>query len=1192
MRDAKCTPRRARPESMNDRQVPWTEEVARHRPRAPVRRLSASEETRPLRQGVRPRRSNFGREVQEEEDEDDTTVFIRSPAAEVPPTKMSRTIRFALNPDASPNGWNHDHAHSPQGYDYTSSKRTPDAVSSCYQQRAYAIAEEMGAFSDLSEEEGPMKMRIDEELRHAFAVHALNQGYGRGLRNDFASSVPETTGTTPGSGTRLRLTVRPRTLIYGHKAGLWLKDFSWESFCGLAQALMIHDWQTFEYPEIDEKKKFTVEVENREGNNRYSMTLLHSNSRKTYQLKILPFIRGDGPKPRVRVLTAKNTCSFDCDCDDSREIEVEAVDMGFLTMYAPWHLWQQKEKFGSNTKVFEITMFDLLFPSPAFNEYLEFDMEFPDGTVYRLERGMEPFLGLEVQQHLSRITTREREPGVKAQRIKLWPVWAIKVFDSIRVFHGIDTKREPEFWDMAALKRVNLGKDDMEEESSIPPKSIMDDLAAISKKLLDIDPRVSHKGIVLHVIRNTPTGGKTEWLHWGPKHTFVRFMLEVLYKIDNDAIAIYPGDHEDSEDSTVMRMKETVEAFRQKRILDQAVQVLYQKPKLPVLGEIPPFSTGREMADHSIPTDTPLSLFPARTLPTTQPPNDPRFDAESLRRRLNRAENKILLREESCKVCGITFDKSSPAVEAAIREHYRSHAAPPPRSCPLQGCEEDLENRTRYPSYQQYSEHSTLHPTIIYDRTTAPTHHPNRDNNIFVQPSSPAARRTAITTTTTTTTRANAPPTQKEWQEPKPRSNDSMTDIPGEHSKRLVCDICHHIMDELDDKERATHARDCKTSVANFGTLMLRPGKAMAGLDQEMLLRRYKRNWGMKDAVAEGEGGDMGERTEGTAGDGKRGRKRTGRVTAAAADTITSSRAITTTGAKNRKRTADAAAAVAAAVAEEEEEVPPAAVATATPSPGIKRLPPPPLPPAAASTTTEATITNKRDHSAPTPPPAVPAAAAAASPPPKNPQLESRPPPAPPPPTTKRRKPRTAATTTAAAAANDEPRQEGNENLPRAPPPFDPDDVTDLPPPPPPSKTPPSRKPARAKNPPPTILQNEEEEEPSQTQQQPRPARKPARAPNPTTAPVPASSSAGDGGRKSRTTRAEARRAGEIVAVAAAVVEEGRGDGEGNEAGTVVAGGGKRKRRATAKVREAAAVEEDRSIGGARGEGRRRVVRR
>ena len=71
----------------------------------------------------------------------------------------------------------------------------------------------------------------------------------------------------------------------------------------------------------------------------------------------------------------------------------------------------------------------------------------------------------------------------------------------------------------------------------------MDNLAEISRSILDIDPRVSPTGIVLHVIHHTPTGNKKEWLQWAARHSFIQFMLEVLYKIDGDSIAIYPGDY-------------------------------------------------------------------------------------------------------------------------------------------------------------------------------------------------------------------------------------------------------------------------------------------------------------------------------------------------------------------------------------------------------------------------------------------------------------------------------------------------------------------------------------------------------------------------------------------------------------------------------------------------------------------------
>ena len=67
----------------------------------------------------------------------------------------------------------------------------------------------------------------------------------------------------------------------------------------------------------------------------------------------------------------------------------------------------------------------------------------------------------------------------------------------------------------------------------------MDGLAMISMKLLNIDPRESRIGILLRVKRER----SSEWLRWNSSLTFLRFCLEVLYKIDAEVIAIYPGDY-------------------------------------------------------------------------------------------------------------------------------------------------------------------------------------------------------------------------------------------------------------------------------------------------------------------------------------------------------------------------------------------------------------------------------------------------------------------------------------------------------------------------------------------------------------------------------------------------------------------------------------------------------------------------
>lgn len=304
-----------------------------------------------------------------------------------------------------------------------SPSRYPDPFSPERQQKTLRFADKIGIF-DKSDEEEPTTMTLDQQIRHAFAMHALNQGYGGGLRNAFASSALGKANAAQEPSARLRLTLRPRTLILGHKAGLWLKDFSFVSFCGLAEALMLHDWQTFGYPTtFRARKRFIVEVAGSNGTKpkEYSMTLLHHASKRTYETKIRPILQGGDPRPRIRVRTEMNNCGFDCNCDDSRELEVEALDMGFLTILAEWHQWKDKAKTSINSLIFATIMFDLLFPSPAFNDHNEFDMELPDGQTFHLVRGVDQLLSAEVQEQLSLITTKEREAGVKPNKIKLWP---------------------------------------------------------------------------------------------------------------------------------------------------------------------------------------------------------------------------------------------------------------------------------------------------------------------------------------------------------------------------------------------------------------------------------------------------------------------------------------------------------------------------------------------------------------------------------------------------------------------------------------------------------------------------------------------------------------------------------------------------------------------------------------------------
>ncbi|KAL8937324.1 MAG: hypothetical protein Q9216_004482 [Gyalolechia sp. 2 TL-2023] len=978
MATATYTPRRGDPKSMNDQAIPWTEQIARHRPKAPTRRLSASEEIRPSRHHVRRQGSavtDGWREKDRHKGDDNSANFFGFSGTTKRPARMSD----ASSPFKKMNSTSiFTDDGSNVGLGKASSSMLPiysDSFSPERPQKTLRFADEI-EMSDDSDGEEPSTMSLeslDQQKRHAFAMHALNQGYGGGLRNAFAGSALGRANAAQEPSAKLRLTLRPRTLILGHKAGLWLKDYSFTSFCGLAEALMTHDWQTFGYPTtFKAQKRFTVEIAGSKDtkSREYPMTLSHHASRRTYDTKIRPILQGNDPKPDIRVRTEMNSCGFDCDCDDSRELEVEALDMGFLTILAEWHRWEDKARASNNSLIFATIMFDLLFPAPAFNDHDEYDMELPDGQTFHLVRGMNQLLSAEVQEQLSHITTKDKQAGVKPNKIKVWPsnrfvldrpqaspsqispsmaraegtifvhrparstlfrydvphtmerffelarselypetdgelrlrispsgafrnegelltviserkngyieldgeertleewwkqevvdkwlfpdedVWAIKIFDTVRVFDGTRNDKAAEFWDTSALGSVEQEKRaGPHEEWNVPPESIMTELATISKELLNIDPRVSPKGILLHVVRDTPTGSEKEWLQWGPKQSFVQFMLEVLYKIDGDAIAIYPGDYvnlkvpffplnphdetadqdqEESNDSTEMRMRETAENMRRKRIQDQAVRVLYQRPTQPLFGAIsdadadrsvqraqspfPPFSTARGGFAQSLSANrSPGRNYFAEALSPSKRSGTP--DIERLRQRLERAEDEILFREESCKVCGMVFVKSSPAAEDAIREHYRSHAAPAQRSCPQEGCPENLEDRILYPSHQAGN-----HSTYIKPRGTLSEVHQEM------------VRETATQTD----------PAQ-DFEEPKPNSNDSLNDKPGEHSKRLCCDKCNHIMNDLSEMGRAAHAKDCRTSVENFETITIRPGKAMFGLNQDYISNKYQK---------------------------------------------------------------------------------------------------------------------------------------------------------------------------------------------------------------------------------------------------------------------------------------------------------------------------------------------------------------
>ncbi|KAI4169761.1 MAG: hypothetical protein LQ348_007221, partial [Seirophora lacunosa] len=808
---ATLTPAPARQRANDKPQIPWTEQVGQTRAKAPSRRLSASYEPGPNQSPVRWPPSVFAGNPQQQRsvghDGNDTRLFgLPSPFTQPARPFGAADLDAALSYTSEQNetaltresevadGLFRDSPRIISPRDY------PNPFSPERQRKVLRFADEDEDFYGRSSAASE-SMTTEQQMKHAFAMHALNQGHGVGLRNEFPSTA------------RLKLKPpRPRSLIHGHKAALWLTDYSYESFCGLARALALHEQQTFGYVydglgARKESNRFYVEIEEE----LQGKTALNSGSatfKNTYENVILPFLKRPDPKRRIRVRAQINTlreqigidCDFDCDCDDSRELELEALDVGKLRVLAEWHRWGEEAQLASNSLIFETTIFDLLYPSPAFDDQFDFIMELPDHTRHRLVRGTEPFLGAEVQEALSHFTTTTEVAGVKPQQVKLWPqrgpmieppqaspsqkspglaraegvifvhrparfthfrydpphtmerfftlarshlypntsgtlrlrisptdafqkeakllvpiesestysasdseeesledwwkkevldewldpkedIWAIKIFDSIQVFDGLDSSKAPEEWDLSDLKGPGPDDDDYHQRWSVPPEIIRDKLGAISKNLLDIDPNSSLEGIVLHVIHETPAPSKKEWLRWGANNSFVDFLKEVLYKIDGDAIAIYPGNYEETTDSMRARMKDTAERMRAKRIEMSALNVMRQPP-LASSGKAPrkrkaakrPGAPRGASASSSAEESEPLSegaleeaIEAARWNVTSNPflgaaaaPSTAHHtEMGLLRQRLFRAENEIHEREHSCRVCGAVFLSSA-----------------------------------------------------------------------------------------------------------------------------------------------------------------------------------------------------------------------------------------------------------------------------------------------------------------------------------------------------------------------------------------------------------------------------------------------------------------------------------------------------------------------------------------------------
>lgn len=307
-----------------------------------------------------------------------------------------------------------------------------------------------------------------EQVEQAFALHASYQregsthspaagsdsgvmqdtpspsSAGKGiLRNKSATTAADKDSNPQKGKSKLRLFQRPRkTLILGHKAGLWLTNYAFESFCQVANTLLLHQWNdlhTSRLPKMVGPKKlqnweFSVDI--RDGDKKDKQVVIKPYTevgRKNYEKFIMPVLQKNEPKLLIRVRDGKLECGFECkdpSCDNSRDLEVIAPDVGFLRILVDWHRWREHPKLVDNSQVFENGVFGLLFPLPDGNK--EYMIELPDGSTFHVSRDASPSFSAEVQEALSHITTAESWEGVRPEKIKLIPYTPVQAITMAR----------------------------------------------------------------------------------------------------------------------------------------------------------------------------------------------------------------------------------------------------------------------------------------------------------------------------------------------------------------------------------------------------------------------------------------------------------------------------------------------------------------------------------------------------------------------------------------------------------------------------------------------------------------------------------------------------------------------------------------------------------------------------------------
>ncbi|KAL8633185.1 hypothetical protein Q9189_001085 [Teloschistes chrysophthalmus] len=358
-------------------------------------------------------------------------------------------------------------------------------------------------------------------------------------------------------------------------------------------------------------------------------------------------------------------------------------------------------------------------------------------------------------------------------------IWAIKVFDSIKVLDGTPASEELLYWDTRPPLHSTVS---LHETSS----NLADGLAEISKDLLDIDPRSSEVGIVLHVKRPESATQRKEWLKWSSDHSFNHFLLDVFYKIDSSEIVIYPGNYSEAVSPlSPTQVAENMARFKGKAMDRKRIQLV------------------DPMGLDLFPEDI-RSLPPAEERPQTHPSQaSSASEIRRLREENDRLQAQIEHREEACRVCGRLFPTEGEG-PVALQEHYKTHGALPRRECPHEGCQEDLEDRARYPDINMVLDHVANHgqvkrcqridchcPLYLLNPRQLDAH-----NRLHPHESSTRPPSTNPGLASPTENRGTQTGRDTTWREPTVRST-SLDELPDPDNRRERCAKCQRPVDKM-----------------------------------------------------------------------------------------------------------------------------------------------------------------------------------------------------------------------------------------------------------------------------------------------------------------------------------------------------------------------------------------------------------